>query len=213
MIVKEVMSKNIITIKKNDTLQKAMDLMVRNQIRHLPVVDGKELIGIITESDIRGAFLAKNNRQAKTVTALDPEKMKVHDYMTRDPLTVGPDTNIEDAALLIYKHKIGSLPVVRNGRLVGIVSIMDILGLFVDMMGLIHASSRIDVVMGKDPKNFDKVSKILHDHELNIISVGMYPYSKDKTKQVYLFRLDLCDTGPISREIKKAGFKVLSAMD
>ncbi len=213
MIVKEVMVKKVVTIKKDDHLDKAQDLIVKNSIRHLPVVDGKELLGIITESDIRGAFLAKANSKSAKTADLDPKKMKVRDYMTRNPLTVEPETNIEDAALLIYQNKIGSLPVVSGKKLVGIISILDLLGLFVDMMGIIHSSSRIDVIMGKDPKNFDAVCRIFHDHNINIISVGMTPYPKSKNKVVYLFRLDLCKTTALVKAIEKAGFKVKSAMD
>ena len=213
MIVEEVMVKKLFTIKTNDTLDAVQDLMVSKSIRHLPVVDGKELVGIITESDIRAAFLEKIGEKSGQVDSLDPKKMKVRDHMTREPLTVVPETNIEDAAVIIYKHKIGALPVVRDSKLVGIVSIMDLLGLFIDMLGIIHSSSRIDVVMGKDTKNFDTVSGIFHDHGINIISVGMSPFNKSKNKRVYLFRLDLCETAPLVKAIEKAGFKVKSAID
>ena len=210
MIVEEIMTRKVITIKSGDTLFKAQELMVKNHIRHLPVVNNKELEGIITESDFRGAFV-------QTITAkipnIDSKKMLVADYMTKNPQTVQPQTNIEDAALLVYKNKIGSLPVVEGNKLVGIISILDMLGLFIDMMGIIHSSSRVDVIMGKEPKNFDAVSRIIHDHGLNIISVGMAPYAKDKKKQVYFFRLDLCETGPLAKDITKNGFKVLNAID
>ena len=186
--------------------------MVKNSIRHLPVVQGKELEGIITESDIRGAFVTKSIGSGK-ITVLDPKQMKVSDYMTRNPQTVGPETNVEDAALLIYKNKIGSIPVIDNNKLVGIISILDMLGLFIDLMGIIHSSSRVDIIMDKDPKNFESVSKIIHDQDLNIISVGMSPYAKNKKKQVYFFRLDLCETAPLVKKIEKAGFKVLNAID
>ena len=89
---------------------------------------------------------------------------------------------------------------------------MDMLGLFIDMMGILHSSSRIDVVMGKASKNFDAVSGIFHDHGINIISVGMSPFNKSKNKRVYLFRLDLCDTKPLVKAIEEAGFKVKSAI-
>jgi len=210
MIVEEIMTSKIVTIKSDDTLFKAQELMVKNSIRHLPVVHKKELEGIITESDIRGAFIPK---KATDVSTLDPKKMTVSNFMTRDPQTVNPETNIEDAALLIYKNKIGSLPVVTDGKLVGIISILDMLGLFIDMMGIIHSSSRVDVIMDKDPKNFEAVSKLIHDHGLNIISVGMAPYAKNKKKQVYFFRLDLCETASVVKKIEKAGFKVLNAID
>jgi acetoin utilization protein AcuB len=212
MIVEEIMTRKVVTIKSGDTLHKAQGLMVKNSIRHLPVVEGKELEGIITESDIRGAFV-QNDKGSSRVTVLDPKAMKVADFMTRDPQTVAPDTNIEDAALLVYKNKIGSLPVIDGGKLVGIISILDMLGLFIDLMGIIHSSSRVDVVMDKDPKNFEAVSKIIHDHGLNIISVGMAPYAKNKKKQVYFFRLDLCETASLVKKIDKAGFKVLNAID
>lgn len=214
MIVSEVMSKKLITIKPSDSIEKAQKLMVKNSIRHLPVTNNSELLGIITESDIRGAFIRQNSnaKNAKTPN-LDPAKMKVTDNMTRSPLVVAPETCIEDAALMIYKNKIGALPVVKAEKLVGIVSIMDILGLFIDMMGIIHSSSRIDVVMSKAPRNFDTVSDIFHKHDVNIISVGMAPYPKDKKKQVYYFRLDLCKTGALVKEIEKAGFKVLAALE
>ncbi len=212
MIVDEIMTRKVITIKSRDTLYKAQALMVKNSIRHLPVTQKKELEGIITESDIRGAFI-QNNIDSSRVTILDPKEMRVEDFMTRNPQTVGPDTNVEDAALLIYKNKIGSLPVLDGDKLVGIISILDMLGLFIDLMGIIHSSSRVDVIMDKDPKNFESVSKIIHGQGLNIISVGMSPYAKNKKKQVYFFRLDLCETAALVKKIEKTGFKVLNAID
>jgi len=207
MIVEEIMVKKPFTVKADDSLDTAQNLMVKNSVRHLPVVDGKELVGIITESDIRSSFLEKPE------TALKPKNMKVRDHMTRECLTVSPETNIEDAALVIYKNKVGSLPVIADNKLVGIITTMDLLGLFIDMMGIIHSSSRIDVVMGKDPKNFEAVSGIFHNHDINIISVGMSPFKKNNNKCIYLFRLDLCETAPLVKAIEKAGFKVKSAID
>ena len=212
MIVEEIMTRKVITVKPGDTLHKAQSLMVKNSIRHLPVLQKNKLEGIITESDIRGAFV-NNTTISSRVPVLDPKQMLVKGFMTCNPQTVEPDANIEDAALLIYKNKIASLPVVHNDKLVGIISILDMLGLFIDLMGIIHSSSRVDVIMDKDPKNFEAVSKIIHDQGLNIISVGMSSYAKNKKKQVYFFRLDLCETATLVKQIEKAGFKVLSAID
>ncbi|MBT3184211.1 MAG: CBS domain-containing protein [Nitrospina sp.] len=212
MIVDEIMTRKVITVKPGDTLHKAQSLMVKNSIRHLPVLQKNKLEGIITESDIRGAFV-NNTTISSRVPVLDPKQMLVKGFMTCNPQTVEPDANIEDAALLIYKNKIASLPVVHNDKLVGIISILDMLGLFIDLMGIIHSSSRVDVIMDKDPKNFEAVSKIIHDQGLNIISVGMSSYAKNKKKQVYFFRLDLCETATLVKQIEKAGFKVLSAID
>ncbi len=214
MIVSEVMVKNPITIKANESLKKAQELLVKHSIRHLPVVDGKELFGIITESDIRSAFMQKGKKdKTGAISHPSPAKIKVSEYMTRNPMVVMPETHIEDAALLIYKNKIGALPVIKRNKLVGILSIIDILGLFVDMMGILTSSSRIDVVMGKATKNFEKVSSIFHKNDVNIISVGMAPYPKDSRKQIYFFRVDLCETKSIVEQIEKAGFTVQAAID
>ena len=214
MIVGEVMSKKLVTVKKTDSLKKAQDLMEEKSIRHLPVIDNKELLGIITESDIRAAFMGKGPKNnSSKVRALSPAKMKVSDYMTPDPMVVVPETHIEDAALIIYKYKIGALPVIKRNKLIGLISIMDILGIFVDLMGIIHSSSRVDVAMDKNPKNFETVSNIIHGENLNIISVGMAPHSAGGSKQVYFFRLDLCDTTSVVEKIEDAGFTVISAIN
>ena len=209
MIVGDIMVKKVHTVGPGDSLKKAQELMVRHQIRHLPVVMGRELMGIITESDIRGAFIDKRPQGA----SLTPSRMKVRDHMTINPMVVVPETPVEDAALIIYRNKIGALPVVRHQRLVGIVSIMDLLGLFVDMMGILHSSSRIDVVLDRNPRNFEKVSGIIHKAGLNIISVGMAPYGKSGKEQVYFFRVDLCEASQLAKKIEKAGFKVVNAVD
>ncbi|KMP11865.1 hypothetical protein UZ36_02800 [Candidatus Nitromaritima sp. SCGC AAA799-C22] len=139
--------------------------------------------------------------------------MTVEDYMTQDPMTVTPDTNIEDAALTIYENKIGALPVVQNSNLVGIISIMDMLGLFVDMMGILHSSSRIDVEIGDNPKNLEKVIGIIKAHDLTIISASESPHDHKTGKTVYSFRLDLCETDIVVKKIERAGFNVLVALD
>ena len=209
MIVEEIMFKKPFTAKKNQSLLEAHELMVKHSIRHLPVVEGNRLLGIITESDIRNAFIGGGPTDPK---APNPSKMKIQDHMTETLLTVTPDTNVEDAALVIYKNKVGALPVVQDQGLVGIISVMDIVGLFIDIMGILHASSRIDVAVGKDPKDLDKVSKIINDHELKVISVGLGPKVPGK-KTVYSFRLDLCETKHVVKAIEKAGFKVMEAID
>ncbi|PIQ96053.1 MAG: hypothetical protein COV67_11625 [Nitrospinae bacterium CG11_big_fil_rev_8_21_14_0_20_56_8] len=213
MIVKEIMVTKPITIGKSDSLKKAQDLMVENSIRHLPVVEKSKLLGIITESDIRGAFIYQGNGENKEVFQFNPAKMLVIDYMTQNPLSVAPETNIEDAALMMYQNKIGGLPVTQDGRLVGIISIMDMLGLLVDMMGILHSSSRVDVLIDKNQEAMDRVEKIIAEQGLEVIATALEPYSKGKNKQVCAIRLDLCETGPLVQALEKAGFKVLDAID
>jgi acetoin utilization protein AcuB len=96
--------------------------------------------------------------------------------------------------------------------LVGIISILDMLVLFINLIGIIHTSSRLNIIMGKDPKNFEAVSKNIHVQDLNIISVGMPLYAKN-TKNKSIFCLDLCETALLVKIIEKARFKVLKFID
>jgi hypothetical protein len=78
------------------------------------------------------------------------------DLMITDPITVAPEDDIETAAQIIYKHKIGGLPVTKNGRLVGIITETDMLRAFIDMMGILSSTSRLDVAAGNKPESLKK---------------------------------------------------------
>jgi acetoin utilization protein AcuB len=89
---------------------------------------------------------------------------------------------------------------------------MDLLGVFIEMMGILQKSSRIDILMSKSQANLDKASSLIKKNNGHIISVGISPYPKNSKKSLYLFRLESCNIKPIVKDIKNAGFKVTSAM-
>lgn len=201
MQVKKRMAKKLVTVTKDMSIPEAIGLMKKHSIRHLPVVDGDNLIGFVTESDMRQAYLA---------SLLD--KIVVEDLMIKNPITISPNTSIEEAAELIHRNKIGGLPVVEKGKLKGILTVADILEAFIEIMGVLKSSSRIDVVMGEEPEAFEEVSCIIKAHKGEIISVGMLGYKRDKLKRVYFFRLEKCDVAPIVKSLKKGGYKVVSVV-
>jgi len=134
-------------------------------------------------------------------TLLDPEH----------PITVGPNSDIEIAAQLIYKYKIGGIPVVTRGKLVGIITESDLLRAFVDMMGILNASSRIDVVVGNEKGQFKKAMQIIVESGGEIINLGMSP--QRSRKRMYSFRLAPCKTSVIKKALEADGFRVVAAMD
>jgi acetoin utilization protein AcuB len=210
MIVGRNMRGDLITVKETDTLEKAFELMKRHRIRHIPVIKRKALVGIITERDIRQAMVPMSESKRKKDLYFIPPNVLVKDFMTSELITVEPHTHIEEAARLIYHHKIGGLPVVEKGKLVGIITETDILGVFTEMMGLLISSSRIDVALGNDPDNFDEACKIIKAHQGRIISIGLIPQREDKGGRIYFFRLEQCDLTPLIRAFKEAGYKVVS---
>lgn len=204
------MQRKLLTVPKSETVERAQTLMVVNNIRHLPVLDGKSLVGIISDRDIRGVMVPQRlpgtKKEKKDVFFL-PRNVLVEEAMTACPLWVGPGTDIEEAARILYTHKIGCLPVVENGRVIGIVTETDILRVFTEIMGVLGSSSRIDVSLGRDPRAMEKATEIIRQHQGEIISIGMSPNSDDSQK-IYHFRLKVCDTKPIVLGLEKAGFKV-----
>jgi len=201
MQVKKRMVRKLVTIPPNTSILKAMEVMRKNSIRHLPVVDGKNFVGFVTEGDLR---------QASLLSMVD--KVSIEDVMIKNPVTIAPEASLEEAAKLISRHKIGGLPVLKGKKLVGIITIVDILQAFIQLMGILKSSSRVDLVLGEKPHAFEEVSRIFRDHRAEIISVGMSNH-KDRKKRVYYFRLGKCNLAPIVASLKKKGYRVLSVLE
>jgi len=201
MKIKSLMIPDPITITEQASIEEAIEIMKTNSIRHLPVVsEGNMLKGFVTMADLK--------------TGLIPSMLaglSLTDLMIKDPITMEPDNDIEIAAQLIYKYKIGGIPVVKKGKLVGIITETDLLRAFIDMMGILSASSRLDVVISVEPGSLNKAILIIQKWGGEIISVGIL--GQRARKRTYHFRLSPCRTAPIKDALEKAGYKVVDAMD
>ena len=125
-LAKDWMTRSPVTITEDTSLTAASRLMKDNDIRRLPVVEHGKVVGIVTWGDIREA--SASDATSLTVFELGYllKKLQVDRFMTRHPITVTPTTTISRAAQLMMEHKIGGLPVVENGKLVGILTESDI---------------------------------------------------------------------------------------
>lgn len=195
------MSQKVITVTPETTIQEAIELMRRHSIRHLPVVEDEDLVGWVSEGDIRGAYLASLI-----------EDIRVKDVMITDPITIGPEADLEEAAELLYRHGIGGIPVVEGRHLVGVVTVTDIMAAFIQIMGILKESSRLDVILGGKPRAFEEVSEIIRRHGAEIISVGISG-PEDKSKRVYFLRLTKCDVRAIAEDVQRAGYRVVSVIE
>jgi len=201
MKVCDLMIPDPITVDETASIQDAIETMKVNSIRHLPVVArGQALKGFLTLADLKAGLLPS---MIGDIT--------LEDLMIREPIVVGPNDDVEIAAQLIYKHKIGGMPVVENGRLVGIITETDILRAFIDMMGILTSSSRLDVVIGEKPGNFQRATQIIENSGGDIINVGMT--ARKQGKRTYYFRLSACRTARIRKALEKEGFAVTANMD
>lgn len=201
MIVRHWMTTNVVTIKKEATIQEALALMKEDAIRHLPVVNtSQKLIGWVTDADLRGVLIASML-----------EELTVEDVMVRKPFTASPDMPLEEAANLILEKKIGGLPVVEQGKLVGIITVVDILLAFITIMGMLSQSSRLDVKASGIESPLHDITRMIRQHNGEVISICHLP-SSEETEYVYSIRLKKCDLKPIVSEFEKHGVKVLSSI-
>ncbi|MDR5684486.1 MAG: CBS domain-containing protein [Armatimonadota bacterium] len=135
MVVRDVMTANPVAIEPDTTLEEATRLMRERKFRHLPVLRGGKLVGIVTWTDLmRAAPSPATSLSVWEIPAL-LAKAHVADVMTREVITVGPNTLVEDAAYLLRKHKIGALPVTDQGSLVGIVTESDLFDALIYLRG------------------------------------------------------------------------------
>ena len=199
MQVKNWMIKKVVTISKNEFIMDALTLMKKFSIRHLPVVENKRLMGLITESDLRQVMIPSLMKE-----------MRLDQIMIKNPVTIGPDESLEEAARLIYRYKIGGLPVVDQGKLVGILTTPDILAAFIQLMGVLETSSRLDIQLAPRPKAFEEASGLIQQNGGQIISVGMMGKGPKKT---FLFRLKRCPLEPIIQALAKKGHRVISSLE
>lgn len=134
MTIRELMSGGLITVRRETPVLEARDLMVRERIRHLLVTEpGGALAGIVTDRDIRLNLPSQATSLSVWEINYLLTKLTVGQVMTRSVITVGPDRPARDGAQLMLDRKIGALPVLDDGQLVGIVTETDIVRAFVKM--------------------------------------------------------------------------------
>jgi len=211
MIVAKRMMRNPVFVDENDSMKKAMDLLKDREIRHLPVLkDGEKLVGIVTERDIKQA-------SPSPATALEIreiyyllDKVKVKQIMTRRPYTISSTAPIEEAALIMREKRIGCLPVVEEGRLVGILTETDILDAFIESMGVSGPGYRMELALPNKPGMLYEVLKLMKDFDASVVSVATAAHD-EQGKKIIILRVETKNYKLLKAALKKGGYEILSA--
>jgi CBS domain-containing protein len=129
MDLRDVMQTEVVTLAESDHLDLADSIMRLGRIRHIPVVSGERLVGILSQRDLFRAALSTALHLRPAAEREWLAKIPVREVMVHPVITCGPDTPVREAVELMLRHKIGCLPVVDHGKLVGLVSETDFLRL------------------------------------------------------------------------------------
>ena len=192
MLVKNRMSGSPVTVAPASTLADALRLTREHRVRHLPVVDGGTLVGIVSDRDIRLAMPSPLT-VADADRAAFLERTPVGEIMTRDVFTVGPYDTVEDAAQQLCRHRVGALPVVdATGTLLGIVTETDILRAFAEVVSAGGPSSRLEVALPDRPGELARILGVLGELKLNITALMVLPEGAEgrKTAVVHVATID-----------------------
>ncbi len=202
MVVSHWMSTDLVTISKEASIQEAMALMKQRSIRHLPVVDQRmNLLGWITDADLRGVLIASML-----------EELTLEDVMIRKPFTIHPEMALEDAARILLDKRVGGLPIVKNGTLVGVITVTDILSAFITFLGLFTESTRLDIKVSGSPNPLPEITRIVRLHGAEIISLCHLPL-EEGPEFSYSIRLKKTDVKPIIADLEEHGIEVVSYQD
>lgn len=212
MLVEKRMKRDPVRLSPEDSFRHAMTLIRQKGIRHLPVVEGGRLVGIVTDRDLRQASPSPATSLEIHELHYLLEKVKIREIMTRKVYTVTPATPVEEAARLMLQHKIGGLPVLQDGILAGIITETDILAAFVDVMGIPQDQTRLELVLEDRPGAFLDVCRIIQEQGGDIVSVVTATTAgRGGEKKVLLFRLDGVQVNPLLARLEAGGHTVLSA--
>ena len=207
MIIEEIMTTNIITLGTEQTILDAYSLMIQHNIRHLPIVDQEQhLIGIVSDRDIRDAspsILNNNNHQDNVL------QLPIKTIMKTDLITGHPLDFVEEIGAIFYEHKINCLPIVKNRKLVGIITHSDLLHSLIELTGAHQPGSQIEIKVENQAGVLYKITKVFHDRKAKILSILMYPDKKNEKFKVVVLRVQTINPTLIIDDLKNAGYEVL----
>lgn len=173
MLVKDRMSRPPITIRQNVGVEDALRLMHNENIRRLPVVDNHgKMVGIVSELDL----LKVSPSPATSLSVYEipylMARIKMKDVMTKDVVTVSEDTPLEEAARVMADNKIGGVPVMRDGKLVGIVTETDLFKTFLEMLGGREEGVRVSMFVPDEEGMLAKITGRISEMGVNITALS-----------------------------------------
>lgn len=196
MIVGNRMTKEPITVEPEDLSIRAALKIQAGGFRRLPVVSDGKLVGIVSDRDLR------EHRGHL-------EQVKINGIMSERPVTVTPATTIEEAAQIMLERQIGGLPVVADGRVVGMITTSDIMRAFLDVMGASRGgSTRIDFVLEGEEHGFNQATRIVAREGGEVLGVGTFRENLGDNPVCYL-RLLAGNPEIIAKALRSSGFNVL----
>lgn len=207
MLVRNWMSKKVITIDENDSMQTAMKLLKAHDIRMLPVMKGDNLVGVLTDRDIKRA-------SASDATALEIHELiflisqiKAKEIMSKNPITVPPDFTLEETAEVLLKNKISGAPVVdQAGKIVGTITQTDLFNSLISLTGIGKRGIQFAFQLEDRPGSIKEVADIIRKFNGRMVSIlSAYERVAEGYRKVYIraYNIDRGKLPQLKEELKE----------
>ena len=204
------MKTNLITISPETSIFKAREMMNEHKISHLLVTDGKaHLLGIVTDRDLKQAWASPATTLTVHELTYVLQKLTAANVMTKDVITGTPDMTIERAARIMFDNKIGALPILKDDKLVGLITTSDLTEILLTALGMSDDSRRLSLLVKDRVGVLADVGKYMAQAGINIRSVLFVPLPSHQDYWQLILRFQLSNFQKATEVLKEAGFKVL----
>jgi acetoin utilization protein AcuB len=211
MFVKDIMTMNVVTIPSNTSISDAKRIMEAHRIRRLPIVDRGKLVGMVTEHRLEAYTPSKATTLSVWEIGYLLGNTPVKDIMEKNVVTVTPDMTVEEVLALAQEKAVGALPVLENGRVVGIVTTNDFFYKIANpVLGIGMPGTRVEVIGKGDDKVIENVVSLANRQGIRIITIHVVniPESPEEKKDIVI-HLDTEDTSKFVEELKTKGYEVI----
>ena len=211
MLVKDIMTMNVVTIPSNTSISDAKRIMEAHRIRRLPIVDRGKLVGMVTEHRLEAYTPSKATTLSVWEIGYLLGNTPVKDIMEKNIVTVNPNMTVEEVLALAQEKQVGALPVLEDGRVVGIVTTNDFFYKIANpVLGIGMPGTRIEIIGRGDDKVIEDVVSLANRQGIRIITIHVLnvPESPEGKKDIVI-HLDIEDTGKFVEELKAKGYEVI----
>ena len=202
MLVGERMSQPVISVSPETPIHDALAMFKKEHIRRAPVVQDGKMVGIVTETDLLNA----SPSPIWTLTVWERNyllsKVTVNQVMSRQVISVAKDTPIEEAARILADNKLGGLPVLDGGNVVGIITETDLFKVFLELMGAREKGVRVTAQIAEKPGQLAQLTKAIAEAGGNFISFGQFT-GPDTSSKLVTFKVAGMDMEAVKASVEK----------
>lgn len=174
------MQKDITSIDKEATIAEVKEIFDQNSFRHLPVVDGKTLVGIVNRNDINKALPSALDSSLTAEGRIIAAQVKISAIMSTTPFTATPMDPLEKVAIAMRRFKINAVPVVEDAQLMGIITVTDIFHAFTETLGAKEVGTRIEMQINKNSEAVYTIIEICNEFEMDLSAITLYKNYSEK---------------------------------